>query len=169
VGVLRKFGGLQRIMRVVRARACARASWGLTRGWRNEACYQIKPIRLAAQAQAPAAMRCEDPSRRQMLGEGRVRESPVPLPWRIVHGSEDRGWSSADCRSPASALARISREAAGGKVRRLSGRRVTHYDRGTLMVRRGIERLSCAILVETGRSQVSTGDLAARIRRRQAV
>jgi hypothetical protein len=63
---------------------------------------------FAVQAQAPAAMLCEDPSRRRMLSEGRVRESPVPLPWWIVHGSENRGWSSADCRSPASALARIS-------------------------------------------------------------
>jgi hypothetical protein len=67
-----------------------------------------------------------------------------------VHGSENRGWSSADCRSPASAMARISREAAGGKVRRLSGRRVTRYDRGTPMVRRSIKRLSWAILVGNG-------------------
>jgi hypothetical protein len=101
-------------------RACVRARHGvLQRVCKNDrdVCSLAEPIRLAAQAQAPAAMRCEDPSRRQMLSESRVRESPVPLPWWIVHGSENRGWSSADCRSPASALARISREAAGGKVR----------------------------------------------------
>jgi hypothetical protein len=45
---------------------------------------KIKPIRLAAQAQAPAAVRREDPSGRHLLGKGRAwKGAPVAPPWHL--------------------------------------------------------------------------------------
>jgi hypothetical protein len=49
-------------------RACARARHGVLRRLRNDS--QIRPIRLAAQAQGPALVRSEDPSRRDLLSKG---------------------------------------------------------------------------------------------------
>ena len=62
----------------------ARARHGVLRWLQNDS--QIRPIRLAAQAQRPAAVRGKDPSRRDLLSKGRVRKGALPVPWGIVHG-----------------------------------------------------------------------------------
>jgi hypothetical protein len=61
---------------------------------------------VAAQAQAPAAVRREDRSRRELLGKSRTRKGAAPLPWWIVDRAENGGRSCPDCRGPASALVR---------------------------------------------------------------
>jgi hypothetical protein len=89
-----------------RARACARVM-GSYNGCKMT--LKIKPIRLAAQAQAPAAVRREDPSGRHLLGKGRTWKVALSVPRWIVNGAENGGWSCPDCRGPASALACVPR------------------------------------------------------------
>ena len=47
---------------------------------------------MAAQAQTPAAVRRENPSR-DLRSEGRTRKGALPLPWRFVDGPEYGGRS----------------------------------------------------------------------------
>jgi hypothetical protein len=58
---------------------------------------------------APSAVRCQDPSRWNLLGESRAWEGALPLSWWIVDGAENESWSRPDCGSAAPTLASLSR------------------------------------------------------------
>ena len=103
---------------------------------------QIRPIRMAAQAQRPALMRSEDPRRRHLLSKGRTRKGALPLSRWIVDGA----------RSPkpaAPGLLRLS-GGAGVNIERLRGigqRGNALRLRGTPKARharRGTQRLTIA-------------------------
>jgi hypothetical protein len=54
-------------------------------------CDFVPPAATATQRST--ALWRQNPSRRDLYGESRVREGALPLPRRIVDGPEDRGWS----------------------------------------------------------------------------
>ena len=58
-----------------------------------------------------------DAGRRLLPGQSRAGQGALPLPWWQIDRSEDAGWSCAYRRSPAPALARLSRWSSGGQKR----------------------------------------------------
>ena len=98
------------IMRVERARARARIMGSYSN--RNEylAGCRIKATQSASATQRPPALWRQNPSGRDLYGQGRVWESALPLSRRIVDGPENRDWSSPDCGSAAAAVAGLPRK-----------------------------------------------------------
>ena len=88
----------------------ARASWGLNE---YHAGCRIKATQSASATQRPPALWRQNPSGRDLYGQGRVWESALPLSRRIVDGPENRDWSAPDCGSAAAAVARLSKDAQG--------------------------------------------------------
>lgn len=60
--------------------------------------------RAAAETQIPTEVLREDPSRSPVHHEGGARKATLPLPWRAIDRSQDRGRQSPHSRDAAATL-----------------------------------------------------------------